>query len=112
MRTILITGLLLCLPTVVLLASVSLAAPAGQLRQLSRSQLSDLPMAEPDREELHDHANPLSPAPAGRLFSYPPDGPCGRGPCCHTPIAFPAGSRVIATHRSPSGYGLVVTSPS
>ena len=107
MRTTLITGLLLCLPTAVLLASVSLAALAGQLRQLSRSRFSDLPMAEPDREELRDD---VAPASAGRLYARPHEAPT-RERCCQTPIAFPAGSRVIATHRSPSGYGLVVTSP-
>jgi Transposase DDE domain len=33
------------------------------------------------------------------------------GPCCQTPITFPAGSRKVATRRSPSGYGGVTTSP-
>jgi hypothetical protein len=28
-----------------------------------------------------------------------------RGPCCQTPMTLPAGSRNVATHRSPSGYG-------
>ena len=101
-----ITGLL-CLPTAVLLASVSLAALAGQLRRLTRSQFSRLPMAGPAREELHDDVTPAS---AGRLYVSPHEAPA-REPCCQTPIAFPAGSRVIATHRSPSGYGLVATSP-
>jgi hypothetical protein len=115
MRTTLITGLLLCLPTAVLLASVSLAVLAGQLHRFTRSQFSDLPtagssdlpMAGPDREELRDDVTPAS---AGRLYASPHEAPA-RGPCCQTPIAFPAGSRVIATHRSPSGYGWVVTSP-
>jgi len=31
--------------------------------------------------------------------------------CCQTPITFPAGSRNVATHRSPSGYGGSTTSP-
>ena len=106
MRTTLITGLLLCLPTAVLLASVSLAALAGQLRRLTRSQLLDLPTAGPDREELRD----VTPASVGRLYARPHEAPT-RERCCQTPIAFPAGSRVIATHRSPSGYGLVATSP-
>jgi hypothetical protein len=99
MRTTLITGLLLCLPTAVLLASVSLAVLAGRLRRLTRSQFSDLPTAGPDREELRDDVTPAS---AGRLYASPHEAPA-RGPCCQTPIAFPAGSRVIATHRSPSG---------
>jgi hypothetical protein len=107
MRTILITGLLLCLPTVVLLISVSLAVLAGRLHRLTSSQFSDLPTAGPDREELRDDVTPAS---AGRLYASPHEAPA-RGPCCQTPMAFPAGSRVIATHRSPSGYGLVVTSP-
>ena len=107
MRTTLITALLLCLPTAVLLASVSLAVLAGQLHRFTRSQFSDLPAAGPDREELGDD---VAPASAGRLYASPHEAPA-RGPCCQTPIAFPAGSRVIATHRSPSGYGSVVTSP-
>jgi hypothetical protein len=107
MRTTLITGLLLCLPTAVLLASVSLAVLAGQLHRFVKSQFSDLPTAGPDREELRDDVTPAS---AGRLYASPHEAPA-RGPCCQTPIAFPAGSRVIATHRSPSGYGWVVTSP-
>jgi len=98
MRTTLITGLLLCLPTAVLLASVSLAVLAGQLHRFTRSQFSDLPTAGPDREELRDDVTPAS---AGRLYASPHEAPA-RGPCCQTPIAFPAGSRVIATHRSPS----------
>jgi hypothetical protein len=116
MRTTLITGLLLCLPTAVLLASVSLAVLAGRLRRLTRSQFSDLPTAGPDREELRDDFSDLptagpdreelrddvTPASAGRLYASPHEAPA-RGPCCQTPIAFPAGSRVIATHRSPSG---------
>jgi hypothetical protein len=107
MRTTLITGLLLCLPTAVLLAFVSLAVLAGQLHRLTRSQFPDLPTTGPDREGLRDDVTPAS---AGRLYARPHEAPA-RGPCCQTPIAFPAGSRVIATHRSPSGYGLVVTSP-
>ena len=107
MRTTLITGLLLCLPTAVLLASVSLAVLAGQLHRLARSKFSDLPTAGPDREEFRDDVTSAS---AGRLYPSPHEAPA-REPCCQTPIAFPAGSRVIATHRSPSGYGLVVTSP-
>src|SRR5919197_936413 len=31
-------------------------------------------------------------------------------PCCQTPIKFPAGSRNVATRRSPSGYGTVTPS--
>jgi len=31
--------------------------------------------------------------------------------CCQTPITFPAGSRKVATPKSPSGYGGVTTSP-
>ena len=67
MRNTLITGLLLCLPTVVLLASVSLAVRIGTLREARTGRRSDLPMAEPDREKLRDAVDPLSPAPAGRL---------------------------------------------
>jgi hypothetical protein len=111
MRTTLITGLMLCMPTAVLLASVSLAVLASKLRRTFNRRFAGPPVAEPDREEFGDGATSLSTASAGRLAVYPPDGPCGRGPCCQTPIALPAGSRVIATHRSPSGYGLVVTSP-
>jgi len=111
MRNTLITGLLLCLPTAVLLASVSLAVLAGTLRRrlgrVVNPRFPDLPVASPDRQELRDD---LTAAPAGRLYPDPHEAPA-RGPCCQTPIAFPAGSRVIATHRSPSGYGLVVTSP-
>jgi uncharacterized membrane protein len=51
MRTTLITGLLLCLPTAVLLASVSLAVLAGQLHRFTKRQFSDRPTAGPDREE-------------------------------------------------------------
>lgn len=97
MRTTLITGLLLCLPTAVLLASVSLAVLAGQLHRFVKSQFSDLPTAGPDREELRDDVTPAS---AGRLYASPHEAPA-RGPCCQTPIAFPAGSRVIATTDHP-----------
>jgi hypothetical protein len=111
MRNTLITGLLLGLPAAVLLALVSLAVLAGKLRRrLGRGmngRFSDLTVARPDREELRDDPTP---APVGRLYADPHEAPA-RGPCCQTPIAFPAGSRVIATHRSPSGYGMVVTSP-
>jgi Ca2+-binding RTX toxin-like protein len=34
-----------------------------------------------------------------------------RGPRCQTPITFPAGSRKVDTHKSPSGYGCATTSP-
>ena len=34
-----------------------------------------------------------------------------RGPRCQTPSALPAGSRKVATHRSPSRYGGFVTTP-
>src|SRR5207302_373779 len=33
-----------------------------------------------------------------------------RGPCCQTPTKLPLGSRISATHRSPSGYGASTTS--
>jgi hypothetical protein len=105
----LITGLLLCLPTAVLLASVSLTVLAGQLRRLMKSQSSDPPTIGPSRSELGDRVTP-APTPVGRLRTCLYEAPL-RGPRCQTPMAFPAGSRVIATHRSPSGYGLVVTSP-
>src|SRR5688572_2123487 len=32
-----------------------------------------------------------------------------RTPCCHMPISLPAGSRSVATQRSPSGYGGLTT---
>jgi hypothetical protein len=102
--------MLLCLPTAVLLASVSLALLAGQLRcRLRRAmnrRLSDLATARPGHEGLHDDT--AAPSARPRPDGYPP---CTREPCCQTPIALPAGSLVIATQRSPSGYGLVVTSP-
>jgi len=64
MRNTLVTGLLLCLPVAVLLASVSLALLAGKLRRrLQRSmnrRLPDLPVTRPDREEARDGATPLS----------------------------------------------------
>ena len=109
MRTTLITGLLLCLPTAVLLASVSLTVLADKLRRLMKSQFPGLPTAGPGCSELDDGVAP-APVPVGRLRACPHGGPV-RGPRCQTPMAFPAGSRVIATHRSPSGYGLVVTLP-
>jgi hypothetical protein len=110
MRNTLITGLVLCLPAAVLLALVSLAVLADKLRRrLGRMnrRFPDQPVARPDRQELRDD---LTAAPVGRLHPDPHEAPA-RGPCCQTPIALPAGSRVIATHRSPSGYGTVVTSP-
>ncbi len=62
MRNTLVTGLLLCLPVAVLLASVSLALLAGKLRRrLQRSmnrRLPDLPVTRPDREEARDGATP------------------------------------------------------
>ena len=66
MRNTLITGLLLCLPVVILLASASLTVLIGKLRRTLSRRLPDLPMAGPDREELHDDANSLGSAPAGR----------------------------------------------
>lgn len=111
MRNTLITGLLLCLPTAVLLASVSLTVLAGKLRRrvgrVMSDRFPDLLVATPDRKELRDD---VTPAPVGRLHADRYEAPA-RGPCCQTPTAFPAGSRVIATHRSPSRYGMVVTSP-
>jgi hypothetical protein len=74
MRTTLMTGLLLCLPTVVLLASASVAVLIGKLRRTLTRWPSDLPMAEPAREELRDDVNSLSPARAGRLSAYPAAG--------------------------------------
>ena len=63
------TGLLLCLPAAVLLASVSLAVAVGKLRRrLPRAmnrRCPDLPVAE--HEELRDDATSLSSASAGRL---------------------------------------------
>src|SRR5688572_16096679 len=45
-----------------------------------------------------------------RHFPYPVQS-CSayRGPCCHMPISLPAGSRSVATQRSPSGYGGLTT---
>jgi uncharacterized membrane protein len=64
MRNTLVTGLLLCLPIAVLLASASLALLAGKLhRRLQRSmnrRLPDLPVTRPDREEARDGATSLS----------------------------------------------------
>jgi hypothetical protein len=106
-----ITGMVLCLPTAVLLALVSLAVLAGKLRRrLGRGmnrRFPDVPVAGPDRQEPRED---LTAAPVGRLYPDPHEAPA-RGPCCQTPIALPAGSRVIATHSSPSGYGMVVTWP-
>jgi hypothetical protein len=60
MRNTLIIGLLLCLPTVVLLASASLAVLIGKLRRVLTRRLSGLPMVEPDREKLRDDVNRLT----------------------------------------------------
>jgi hypothetical protein len=69
MRNTLMTGLLLCLPAAVLLASVSLAVAVGKLRRrLPRAmnrRCPDLPVAE--HEELRDDAALLGSASAGRL---------------------------------------------
>ena len=63
------TGLLLCLPAAVLLASVSLAVAVGKLRRrllrATNRRCPDLPVAE--HEELRDDATFLSSASAGRL---------------------------------------------
>jgi hypothetical protein len=63
------TGLLLCLPAAVLLASVSLAMMVGKLRRQPPRGMNrrcpDLPRAE--HEELRDDASFLSSAPAGRF---------------------------------------------
>ena len=71
MRNTLITGMLLCLPTAVLLASVSLALLAGKLRgRLRRAmncRFSGLAGARPGQQGLHDDTTAaLSSAPAGR----------------------------------------------
>jgi hypothetical protein len=62
------TGLVLCLPAAVLLASVSLAVVVGKLRRRLPRRMNrrcpDLPMAE--HEELRDDASILSSASAGR----------------------------------------------
>ena len=74
MRNTLVTGLLLCLPIAVLLASVSLALLAGKLRRrLQRSmnrRFPDLPVTRPDREEVRAGATSLRSASAGRLSAY------------------------------------------
>ena len=66
MRNTLVTGLLLCLPVAVLLASVSLALLAGKLRRrLQRSmnrRFPDLPVTRPDHEEARDGATSLTSA--------------------------------------------------
>src|ERR1700751_5175951 len=106
MRTTLITGLLLCLPTAVLLASMSLAVLAGQLCRFTKSQFSDLPTAGPDREELRDDVTPAS---AGRLCASPQEAPA-RGAVLPDSDCVP--SRVPG-HRHPqitAGYGWVGTS--
>jgi hypothetical protein len=66
MRNTLVIGLLLCLPTVVLLASVSLAVLLGKVRRVPPRRFCGLPITEPGREELHDDASSLSSAAAGR----------------------------------------------
>ena len=65
MRNTLMIGLLLCLPTAVLLASASLAVVIGKLRRATR-RFSDLPVAESDPEKLRDDVKRLSSALAGR----------------------------------------------
>ena len=59
--------------------------------------------AAPHRELRHD-------ADAGRMLR-PIVHRQEREPRCQTPTTFPAGSRNVATHKSPSGYGSVTTSP-
>jgi hypothetical protein len=66
MTNTLIIGLLLCLPTAVLLASASLAMLIGKLRRGPTRRFSELPMVEPDREKLPDDVKRLSSALAGR----------------------------------------------
>ena len=66
MRNTLITGLLMSLPTVVLLASASLAVLIGKLRRGPSRRFSGLPMAEPDRERLRDDVSRLTSGLAGR----------------------------------------------
>jgi hypothetical protein len=65
MRNTLIIGLLMCLPTVVLLASASLAVLIGKLRQGPTCRFSGLPMAKPDREKFRDAVNRPTSVPAG-----------------------------------------------
>lgn len=66
MRNTLIIGLLLCLPTAMLLASASLAVLIGKLRRAPTRRFSDLPVAENDPEKLSDDVKRLSSALAGR----------------------------------------------
>jgi hypothetical protein len=66
MRNTLIIGLLLCLPTLVLLASASLALLIGKLRRVPTCRISGLPMDEPDLGRLRDDVNRLSSVPAGQ----------------------------------------------
>jgi len=63
------TGLLLCLPAAVLLASVSLAVAVGKLRRrLPRTMNRRCPdLSAAEREELRENATFLSSASAGRL---------------------------------------------
>jgi hypothetical protein len=65
MRNTLIIGLLMCLPTVVLLASASLAVLIGKLRRGPTRRFSGLSMAEPDREKFRDAVNRPTSVPAG-----------------------------------------------
>ena len=66
MRHTLITGLLMSLPTVVLLASASLAVLIGKLRRGRSCRFSGPPMAEPDRERHDDDVSRLTSGLAGR----------------------------------------------
>jgi hypothetical protein len=71
--------------------------PAPRPLQTGRSQEPPRRAAALDRGK-----SAISPRPHGPVATaYDP--PCRRGPRCQTPIALPAGSRVIATQRSPSG---------
>src|SRR6266542_5534080 len=79
--------------------------------------LLDPPVAPPPRSERSDRTrgvrlcqldHPLPMRPRHRAHRR---ASAFRGPVCHTPMTFPAGSRNVATHRSPSGYGAVTTLP-
>jgi hypothetical protein len=67
MRNTLIIGLLLCLPTVVLLASASLALLIGKLRRVPIRRLSGLPVVEPHHGRFRDDMSRPSSVLAGRL---------------------------------------------
>ena len=67
MRNTLIIGLLLCLPTVLLLASASPALLIGKLRRVPIRRLSGLPVVEPNHGRFRDDMSRPSSVLTGRL---------------------------------------------